>query len=436
MKKLLYILSIVVTIAAPVSAQQIFRSEFIPYDTREDALTQERSRTVNHIVYAPKIVGEYENNDVANARITIPTAWVDYDVYIHIENPMKAYRLMVGNSVVAEVDDPHTPADFLISPYIRQGENDIMLLLHTPDHGELNDGSQNSLAAQFENCYIYAQYRTHVHDYDVSIRPDAEGKVILALDAILSNSFGTPQPVTVGYDIYSPEGKLIDYAVREQTLEGNSLDTMRFRTALGTVSSRGAWGEGRAPLYRVMLYTKRDGKPREYIPFRAAQIETSHANGHLTVNGKAVNVKSTAYDARTTRKEVAADIRALKMQGYNTLLPSRPQPEWFYDLCDAEGMYVIEQANINPTRESGNRKVGGTPSNDPSLAKEYVARVQSMYWRTRNHPCIIAYSLCGDKAGNGHCLYAAYRWLKGIEKERAVICRSANGEWNTDIDIK
>jgi beta-galactosidase/beta-glucuronidase len=57
-----------------------------------------------------------------------------------------------------------------------------------------------------------------------------------------------------------------------------------------------------------------------------------------------------------------------------------------------------------------------------------------MYWRTRNHPCIIAYSICGPQAGNGYCLYKAYEEAKSIESRRAIICPSADGEWNTDID--
>jgi beta-galactosidase len=56
-----------------------------------------------------------------------------------------------------------------------------------------------------------------------------------------------------------------------------------------------------------------------------------------------------------------------------------------------------------------------------------------MYYRTRNHSCIIAYALGGDAAGNGYNMYKAYEWLKSVENERAVICTSADGEWNSDI---
>ena len=42
-------------------------------------------------------------------------------------------------------------------------------------------------------------------------------------------------------------------------------------------------------------------------------------------------------------------------------------------------------------------------------------------------------ALGGDEAGNGYNMYKAYQWLKSVEKERAVICTSADGEWNSDL---
>ena len=106
---------------------------------------------------------------------------------------------------------------------------------------------------------------------------------------------------------------------------------------------------------------------------------------------------------------------------------------WFYNLCDDVGMYVIEQVAINATAEPNNRTVGGTPSNNPKLVEQYLERTKSMYYRTRNNVCIIAYSLAGKDSGNGYCLYKTYQWLKSVEKSRPVICTSADGEWNSDF---
>lgn len=420
-------------LAAQISAQQVYRTEFSVFDLREAALKNDHSRTERHIRFAPKVMEAVGKVEVVGQKIDLPTAWSDFNVYIHIQNTIKAYDLVVNEQLVASVEDSYTPADFLLSPYLRQGSNEILLLLRRSEAIELNEGGQSNLVEQFRGSYIFAQHRKHIYDYDARIVRSESGKTLgLELDIVVRNDFNFEEIVQVGYDIYSPDNKLIDYAVREVSVAGRSVDTLRIRTSLGE-ESRYLWSSANPRLYRLTLYTKRDGKPREYISFRVGAGESSFKDGKLLRNGKEIVVKSARYNARTTYAEALAAIKVLKAKGVNTLLPDNPQPEWFYDICDGLGVYVVERANINPVEESSNRKIGGTPSNNPELVEEYLARVKAMYYRTRNHSCIVAYALGGDKAGNGYNMYKAYQWLKGVEKGRAVICTSADGEWNTDL---
>lgn len=416
-----------------LSAQQVYRTEFSVFDLREAALKNDHSKTERHIRFAPKSIEAVDKVEVVGQTIDLPTAWSDFNVYIHIQNTIKAYDLVVNEQLVASVEDSYTPADFLLSPYLRQGKNEILLLLRRSQCIELNNGAQSNLVEQFRGSYIFAQHRKHIFDYDARIVQSENGKSLaLELDIVVRNDFNFEEMVQVGYDIYSPENKLIDYAVREFPVAGRSIDTLRIRTSLGE-ESRFLWSNASPKLYRLTLYTKRDGKPREYISFRVGAGLTTFADGKILRNGKAITIKSARYNARTTYADALNEIKALRAKGINTLRPDNPQPEWFYDICDGLGMYVVERANINPNEESNNRKMGGTPSNNPELVGEYLSRVKAMYYRTRNHTCIIAYALGGDQAGNGYNMYKAYQWLKGVEKERAVICTSADGEWNTDL---
>ncbi|MGN0006577.1 MAG: glycoside hydrolase family 2 TIM barrel-domain containing protein [Alistipes sp.] len=434
MKKLLSAAILLSLCAATAYGQKIYRSEFVTFDTRADALARNRANTVNYLKYSPRPISAVDRIEVVGEQIVVPVAWGDYDVYLHVENTIKAYDVVINGAAIASNDDGITPADYKISPFLRQGVNEIALRLRRADNPELGDDAVGRLCEQFEGCCIFAQYKTHIFDYDVAIRYDDKGvNALLSLDVVAANSFNYPERIDIGYDIYAPDGKLIDYAVREMNVAGRSVDTLRVRVNLG-VAKGFAWGEGRAPLYKLMLFVKRDGKPREYIPVRVGLGSTAFDNRHIVRNGKPIKVRAEVYNARTTRKEALAEIRALKKRGINTLLPSNPQPAWFYDLCDGLGMYVIERANNNTAQRSADRTENGTPSNKPELANEYVERVKSMYYRTRNHSCIIAYALGGDRAGNGYNMYKAYEWLKSVEHSRAVICTTADGEWNTDID--
>ena len=299
---------------------------------------------------------------------------------------------------------------------------------------ELSDGATGNLCAQFEGCCIFAQYRTHVFDYDARILPDSTGRnAILTLDIISSNSFPSPQGLDICYDIYSPEGKLLDYGMHEVTVPGRSRDTLRMTRNLGE-ASRFLWGGGKAPLYRMMLFVRRAGKPREYIPFRIGMGESTHADGSILRNGHKIAQKAVRYNARSTRSEAERDLRELKRSGRSLVIPDNPQPRWFYDICDKLGIGVIERANINPSVADGVRSASGNPSNNPALADEYLDRTKGMYYRTRNHPCIVGYALSGDNAGNGYNLYRTYEWFRSTGDARAAICPDAGGEWNTDVE--
>ena len=430
MRKLV-IFTILVALCGSISAQRVFRSEFTLFDTREDSVNRDHSKTVNHINYTPKLLGTVDGVVLYGMPLTVPASWNDYNAYLHIENSHSAYEVVVNGKVVASTEDANTPADYFISPYLQQGENEIVVLLRAATYPELDEGAVKSGSEKFAGSYIFAQHRTSVYDYDVAI-VERGGKLHLELDIITGNNFNYEEVVAVGYDIYTPEKKLVDYAVREVTVPGRARDTLKVRVDLGA-ELRYLWSAAKPLLYRSTLYIKRNGKPLEYLPVAIGAGSTTFENGKIYRNGKEVIIKKIAYNVNASKAQSRKDILALKAKGYNTLCPSAPQPQWFYDLCDQIGIYVIEQVAINATRQSDNRAVGGTPSNDPKLASEYLERTKGMYYRTRNHPCIIAYSLCGKDSGNGYCLYKSYQWLKSVEHSRPIICTTAAGEWNSDL---
>ena len=428
----LAIFAILVTLCGAVSAQRVLRSEFTLYDTREDALKSDHSQTVNHIPFVPKSSGALGALEMFEMEVDVPASWNDYNTYLHLENIRSGYDVAINGAVAFSSEDGITPSDYFISPRLKQGANKITLIARPSACAELDEGLQVPKGELFANCYIFAQHRTGIYDFDAAIVVGDDKKLHLELDLIADNSFNFDETISLGYDIYTPENKLVDYAVRELTVPGRSRDTLKVRVDLGA-ELRYLWSASKPQLYRSTLYVKRSGKPVEYIPLYIGAGKTTFTDGKIYRNGTAITIKSAAYNSAKNRTETRKEILALKSKGINTLKPDSPQPIWFYELCDKLGMYVIERASINPVSKGDDRTVGGTPSNNPALLGEYLSRVKSMYYRTRNHACVIAYTLGGEKSGNGYCMYKAYQWLKEVEAERPVICLSAAGEWNTDF---
>lgn len=425
--------AVAASLLAAAQSHEIFRSQAEVYDTREAAAAGNPASYGCYVAFAPEYDGEAMSMRVYGQTLDVPAAWNDYNVYLHLENVSSAYVVVVNDDVVAEVNDPITPRDFFISPSLRQGENDICVALRESATPML-DAAKPAERPLFAESYIRARYKLGVRDFTLSLPPDSLRRFgQLNLAAVVANDFNYEETLQLGYDIYDPAGKLLDYAVRDIPVAGRSVDTVRFTPYIYHTDAN-RWGGGRAPLYRVTLYVKRAGMPREYIPLRTGFGVTELSDNAICRFDAPLTLHIGRYNAAADRKTAVRDLKALQAKGIDTVCPDYPQPAWFYDICDELGLYVIDRANIAVADSTDDRRVGGTPSNDPSLLDEYLSRVEAMYYRSRNHVCVIAFAL-GGEAGNGYNMYKAYQWLKSVESRRPVIYECAAGEWNSDVEL-
>ena len=365
---------------------RIFRTEVVPYDARHDAEARNRQAGGYWMAFRPELITESHGDISAfyGAKIEIPFAWTDGRVFLHLENPGAGYSLWLNDRPVGEVNDPLTPAEFDLSPFVREGVNTFRVLMHArrlPIDGE---GVRRPI---FENSYLYHQNSRSIADFEIALVPDSLGRDfgMLDLKIIACNAYNYDEPVTVGYDIYSPQGKLLEFNMTEITLPGRSTDTVRYSPFIyHTYDNKWEAGSKNPPLYSVMLFTRRNGVYKEYMPLKIGFGKTELVDGRLMRLGKELRLVKAEYNAAADPKTTLSELKALKTKGNNTICPGYPQPAWFYELCDQLGLYVIDRAAIDAPGKRDDRRVGGTPSNDPQLVDEYLERVKSMYYRSRN----------------------------------------------------
>ena len=414
------------------------RSEFICYDRREDATKDVRTAISAHIVIAPEEqfrTDEGKVRAVYEQKIEVPAMWNDFNAYLHMENVGGDYTIFFNGKQITSAIDKFSPVDLFVSPYLQQGENTFAVVVVEEESMRLLDeGLKIAERKKFENCYLFAQRKLGVYDYNVHLRPDSLGRFAeLKLDVIVDNSFSTNETINVGYDIYAPDGKLTEYSVNDIDMEGFSRDTVHYKPYIYN-SNPNRWSPSNPKLYDLMLFVKLNGIPREYIPLKVGFVDYGYNDkGEITAFGKPIKLSKATYNAAVDRATTEKEIKALKAKGVNCLCPDYPQPRWFYDICDRVGIYVIDCVAISSPTNSDNRNMDGSPANLPWLKDEYVARALSMYYRSRHHACIIAFSLSNTNSGNGYNMYKCYEALKAIGDNRAIIYPYADGEWNYDI---
>lgn len=435
MKRYLLLFAIISVLSANAQNMQVLRTQFVTYDTREDAIADKRDKTLH---YKTAEMQDFNGDgSIFVWDFDADVSWSDCNAYLHLENVGSAYTLLLNGRQIADIEDDLSPADFMVSDAMVQGANRLAIILRESRTPQIQNSGKQPPLKRFDNCYLFGQRKVHIEDFSARILPDSAGDYgRLYLEIIVANNFNYEEPVSIGYDITSPSGKLLDYTVREITVDGRSRDTLRITTPIYD-APKNEWKanakSGIAPLYSIMLYIKRNSRLEEYIPFKIGYGVTAlNDEGKIERLGRELEVIPHRYTSAATRAKTREEISSLRRQGINTLITEFPQPSWFYDECDRAGMLVFDRAAINVVENRDDRSVGGTPSNDPAMTDEYIRRIDAMYFRMRNHTSVAGFVL-GGETGNGYAMYKAYQHLKALETERPVICDDARGEWNSDM---
>lgn len=369
------------------------------------------------------------------AVIDIPYLWLDRELFLHIEGVGSAYTLLVNGREIGYSDDSRTPAEFPVSEAVTDGLNTIGIEVYGYSAGDWMETLVPRMKpGTLGKVYLYSQPRLRIEDFVFTTRGDsARVNGVVDFAVVMANSYRNAEKITLGYDIYSSAGKLLTYNLIEREIPAESTDTIRCREILSQ-AMKSRWSPATPSLYKLMLYTRRDGRITEYIPLRFGFNETELRDGELWINDKKAQLEAVDYDAASDRATTERQLKALKAQKINTICVSYPQPEWFYDLCDRIGFYVVDQANINAGFRKDDRNVGGSVANDPAFLPHFIDRVAVMQGRSKNHTCVVALSL-GGECGNGYNFYKAYRWLKEADSLHAVTYRDVQGEWNSDFEF-
>ena len=368
------------------------------------------------------------------AVIDVPYLWLDRDMFIHVEGVGGAYTVYVNDRRIGYSDDSRTPTEFPISEAVTDGVNTIGIEVYGYSTGNWMETLLPQLQpGSLGGVYVYSQPKLRIEDFVIRTQSDTtkvHGWVDFAV--VMSNSYRSAEKITFGYDIYSPTGKLLTYNLIDTEIPGNSTDTLACREVLENIWKSTAWSPERPSLYKLMLYTRRDGRITEYIPSKFGFNHAELRDGELWINDKKAELSAVDYDAAADAAATERQLKILKNQRVNTLCVSYPQPHWFYELCDRIGFYVIDQANINAGFRKDDRNVGGSVANDPAFLPQFIDRVAGMQGRSKNYTSVIALSM-GGMSGNGYNMYKAYQWLKGADSLHHVTYRDVQGEWNSDF---
>src|SRR5574344_24254 len=369
-------------------------------------------------------------------KFTVPSSWNGRQVFLQIGAVKSGCKVFLNGSEVGYSEDSKNPAEFNLTPYLQKGENLLALEVHRWSTGSFYECQDFWRISGIErDVYLTSRPAILIRDMVVESPLDPAFKDgVLDFKLKLANLSGKPGSVKVNLSLLDPEGKSIWSETKTSEVNpAQSLTDGAYLTFNHTVEGVRPWSAEKPVLYTAgVAMTDPDGGI-EYTTAKVGFRSVSIKGTNFYVNGKRVMIKgvniheTSPYNGHVVSEDLMIkDFELMKQHNINAIRTSHyPQQRRFYELCDEYGFYVCSEANVE---SHGYRQF----ANDTTLFPLQRDRELNMYERTKNHACVVIFSL-GNEAGNGENFYRAYDLLKSKEKMRPVVYGDAGSSRNTDI---
>jgi len=385
----------------------------------------------------PHMQKHYNPTGSYKTDFTIPVKWDGKEIYLHFGAVSSAMYVWINEKQVGYSEDSKTPAEFNITPYLKEGKNSMAVLVYKwSDASYLEDQDFWRLGGITRDVFLMARNPQHIRDFRVIAGLDEsyqDGSFKLEIEVTDSKSDTLPLYAVQARLLDDQKKVLLDETIPLKQGEGSGLLTLE-----SNFKDIKQWSAEVPNLYQLLLILRNEEGQviealKQDVGFRTVEIK----DATLRVNGQYVYLKGTNlhehHDVKghvVDEETMIKDILLMKSHNLNAVRTSHyPQPERWYELCNQYGLYLVDEANI----ESHGMGYGvESLAKDSSWMSAHLFRTENMFERDKNQPSVIIWSL-GNEAGNGINFEATYKYLKTKDSTRPVQYEQAHQADNTDI---
>ena len=195
-------------------------------------------------------VGSYRTNFI------LPKEWHGNKIFIHFGAVESAFYLWVNGDMVGYSQDSFLPAEFEITPFLKEGTNTIACEVYRwCDGSYLEDQDFWRLAGIFREVYLYQTPLTHLRDFFVwsdldENYTDAKLNVKLAVRNFLNRpSYGTK----VSVKLFNAEGQQVKLDSELEAIIDIGANSESIMQIQAPIKAPHKWSAEDPYLYRVIL---------------------------------------------------------------------------------------------------------------------------------------------------------------------------------------
>lgn len=341
------------------------------------------------------------------------SSWNGQQIYLDFEGVFQEADVFINGKSVGKHQGGYIGFTMDITPYLENGDNILAVQVNNlwnarlaPRAGEhvFSGGIYRDVFLRVVNPVHVAWYGTFVTTPVVS---EKEGKVQIATE--INNTSDKEVTCEVYQTVKNAKGKKVCAFNARLTVPKKAVGNITQES--DAIMSPELWSPEHPYLYSIETVIKENGKIKDiYVtPFGFRWMTWSKDQGfflngkHYFMQGANVHQDHAGWGDAVTQAGIYRDVKMMKDAGFNMIRGSHyPHHPYFAQVCDELGMLFLSENNVWGI--GGHKKDGYwdssvyPPHADDQPEYEKTARhsLTEMVRVNRNHPSIIAWSMCNE----------------------------------------
>lgn len=341
-------------------------------------------------------------------EINIDASYLKGQSILRFDSVKSAFYCYINDEYVGMSKGSMLPVEFDVTKYLKEGINYISVLVYEySDATYIEDQDMWFMAGIYRDVYLYNRFESHIEDvylHSDLINDYKDAKFYCDIKTSCNKGL-----LKVEIDSKVIEKEINDYKTNIQIDLNDIL----------------LWSSEKPNLYDVNISLFIDDKciEKQNKKFGFREDKVDHNKALYLHNGKPIKIRGINYhsfspsDGYYVSEELyRKDLLLMKEANINAIRTSHyPQADYFYDLCDELGFYVMDECNV----ESHGVRDKNVPGDDSRWERHVVDRMERMVLRDRNHPCVSIYSL-GNESSCGKNHFIMKEKALSLDKSRPI----------------
>ncbi len=327
-------------------------------------------------------------------NFAVPAKWKNNPVYLCFDGVSFGYTVWVNGKYVGEYASSFNRQTFEISAFVSVGKTNtlaVKVITH-PKGWEFDTNDDWSLSGIIRDVTLFSLPTVHIKDLVVKTFVGNK-KATIALNTLIEQNFGKalPKNLKILARLLNANGKLIKEFTLTSTSTKYSSDTASFSQSVN-LENPILWTAETPYLYTLCVTLKRNNTEIQQYNERIGIREISWSDGILKLNGSSIKLRginhpdiSPVNGRCITETEMLEDLKLMQKANINFIrIAHYPPQARFLELCDSLGFYVMNEVPYGFGEEHLKKS---------SYLPVLMQRAKATFWRDKNRPCIIAWSV-------------------------------------------